>query len=980
MPDNSPYPTQFEFGSTLVKILQGDIRAPGVKVDAVASTDDNYLTMGSGVARLLREWAGPYYVRAAQAQCPVRVGTVVATKAYRLPEHGLDVKHVLHGTVVDYDTDDYALEQVVYQATTNCLETAEALGLKRVLFPAFATGAGGLGMEACARHMGGAIKAYLAQERPLEAVYIMLYLPAETSQTSALVERNQRYIWGANLVLNVAYDPTLRVRQTRDFFGRGDELRGLEDIITGKGNDADSKRHAVVLGGPSIGKWALLDQIYYRAQQPDSPLGQGRRLLKVTFGRVHENTPASFIYRKFLSALEGSEADPEVERLIKRAYADPDIDGDRFLAFLQDHADRFPELVILIDNLPRLLQMEAGDPQDQGGITAFWRDLNRLQARVKLIFTARDDEHYRTLRQERLERFAPDFHARLREIRLKCVTEEERQAWVEELYRRYLYRQATSDERDFFEAEAGWHPYLISLTGHALIQALKRETLTHPNRDYDRRSLAPFFQAARNVLEEPRQAFFDRLLGAAVGAENRFELISLAKAVEIEREEGYLLPDIERGDPNAVRRFAELATKGDPRQPLHADRLQRLEEWGYLVDAADPAKARFMAESFATWMISNFGEAPARPLRAAQPTEARISLLGPEDGLIKTLFRERGGRVVTANTPLQHKDEFMRNFDSYIRHTLHPTHYPDRGDFANLDAVGAFILNRFTTSRIRGYLKDLPQDSTITLEIDDALNDIPWELMMEAIYAGEIPFRIGRNTISQQGPGGVTRPPDQDGAIKALLIGDPTDDLPQARDEVQALAQLLRADGRFSLDDEDVLIGSGDCRLLRLLNLLGSGEYGLLHFSGHSVFEGEQSAWLLKDGKINTFDLTSSLRSAPPALVFSSSCESAEGGQPRAIKYEDQTFDLPGAFLQAGVQAYIGTLWEVEDSAARHFAETFYGAFLTQGQGLGESMRRAKMASKARRDRINWLAFTLFGDPGATLADLFPLEEYTNER
>jgi O-acetyl-ADP-ribose deacetylase (regulator of RNase III) len=199
MPDNSPYPTQFKFGSTLVKILQGDIRAPGVKVDAVVSTDDNYLTMGSGVARLLREWAGPYYVRAAQTQCPVQVGTVVATKAYRLPEHGLDVKHVLHGTVIDYDTDDYALEQVVYQATANCLERAEAMGLKRVLFPAFATGAGGLGMEACARHMGGAIKAYLAQERPLEAVYIMLYLPAETSQASALIERNQRYIWGANL-------------------------------------------------------------------------------------------------------------------------------------------------------------------------------------------------------------------------------------------------------------------------------------------------------------------------------------------------------------------------------------------------------------------------------------------------------------------------------------------------------------------------------------------------------------------------------------------------------------------------------------------------------------------------------------------------------------------------------------------------------------------------------------------------------------
>ena len=63
---------------------------------------------------------------------------------------------------------------------------------------------------------------------------------------------------------------------------------------------------------------------------------------------------------------------------------------------------------------------------------------------------------------------------------------------------------------------------------------------------------------------------------------------------------------------------------------------------------------------------------------------------------------------------------------------------------------------------------------------------------------------------------------------------------------------------------------------------------------------------------------------------------------------------------------------EANPDAARRFVEAFYGAFLTQGQGLGESMRRAKMEAKAGRDRINWLAFTLFGDPGVTPAELFP--------
>ena len=78
MPDpDNPLKTEFQFGSTAVRIIQGNIIKAGVSVDAVVSTDDNYLTMGSGVANVLARHAGPYYVRAAQAQCPVDAGTVV---------------------------------------------------------------------------------------------------------------------------------------------------------------------------------------------------------------------------------------------------------------------------------------------------------------------------------------------------------------------------------------------------------------------------------------------------------------------------------------------------------------------------------------------------------------------------------------------------------------------------------------------------------------------------------------------------------------------------------------------------------------------------------------------------------------------------------------------------------------------------------------------------------------------------------------
>jgi len=166
------------------------------------------------------------------------------------------------------------------------------------------------------------------------------------------------------------------------------------------------------------------------------------------------------------------------------------------------------------------------------------------------------------------------------------------------------------------------------------------------------------------------------------------------------------------------------------------------------------------------------------------------------------------------------------------------------------------------------------------------------------------------------------------------------------------------------------------CQPGPIVSALGRGIYGLIHYSGHTKYDGYRSSWQLADGKTITTDrLTSALQMAPPAFVFSSSCQSAAGGEPQPIQYENQTFDLPSAFLQAGVEAYIGTLWEVEAVAARRFVEEFYEAFLSGEHNLGECLRLAKWACKQdeqREDRINWLSFILYGDLHLRAGDLFP--------
>jgi hypothetical protein len=261
--------------------------------------------------------------------------------------------------------------------------------------------------------------------------------------------------------------------------------------------------------------------------------------------------------------------------------------------------------------------------------------------------------------------------------------------------------------------------------------------------------------------------------------------------------------------------------------------------------------------------------------------------------------------------------------------------------------------------------------------VDDMLKDIPWELMLETAYAGEIPFRVGRVVISPRESTPVRPAVRGTKKIKALLIADPTGDesphVALARKEVQWLRNTLLRDDRFSAPD--VLIGARHCQRIRLLNHLSSGEYGLVHYSGHTFYDGERSAWQLSDGVITTDQLTNAVQMAPPALVFSASCESAEASAARPIEYEGQAFDLPSSYLQAGVEAYIGTLWNVYEDSTMKFVQEFYSAFLSSEYSLGECMRLAKWALKksgARRERIHWLAYVLYGDPHTTPGDLFP--------
>jgi hypothetical protein len=71
------------------------------------------------------------------------------------------------------------------------------------------------------------------------------------------------------------------------------------------------------------------------------------------------------------------------------------------------------------------------------------------------------------------------------------------------------------------------------------------------------------------------------------------------------------------------------------------------------------------------------------------------------------------------------------------------------------------------------------------------------------------------------------------------------------------------------------------------------------------------------------------------------------------------------AFLQGGAGAFIGTHWNVEDSAGLQFAETFYGQLLN-GNTVSEAMNAARTDARKYND-ASWLAYVAYADPYAKL-------------
>lgn len=178
---------------------------------------------------------------------------------------------------------------------------------------------------------------------------------------------------------------------------------------------------------------------------------------------------------------------------------------------------------------------------------------------------------------------------------------------------------------------------------------------------------------------------------------------------------------------------------------------------------------------------------------------------------------------------------------------------------------------------------------------------------------------------------------------RALVVGNPTGDLPSAEDEARAVARVLGDRGPV------MTLLRGDATSKAIADALRTAT--VLHYAGHGSFgglEGSESALPLAEGARLTVADILALAPVPRSVVLSG-CDAAR------TETESEGLGLAQAFVAAGAEEVVAPTRPVADALAGKLASLLHAG--PPAEPLAEALKRATATLRAEDANADWAAF-----------------------
>jgi hypothetical protein len=276
-------------------------------------------------------------------------------------------------------------------------------------------------------------------------------------------------------------------------------------------------------------------------------------------------------------------------------------------------------------------------------------------------------------------------------------------------------------------------------------------------------------------------------------------------------------------------------------------------------------------------------------------------------------------------------------------------------------------------------------DELIPPEIQNPLWEARYQLKTIRVYSTEpfIPWELVHLKEPQQPGRPSTRLPSKDhflaqkGLVRWLFgVGSPAETLPLRKGRRFHMVPEYRPPNDLPSAQEEIPFLQRELATTALTTpaaldkLLRTGDFDLLHFSGHGeagargrsrillgerVQDGQSVAEYLEEKMV---DQLAKLNTRRPLVVLNA-CQIGQGN----LRLTN-IGGFPAAFLRRGAGAFVGTLWSVGDGPARTFTEGFYTALVKDKKTLAEAALAGREAARGAGD-ATWLAYVVYGDPDA---------------